>query len=345
MLTEPTLDRLRALRLGAMADAYRTQLQDPAIGALSFDERVGLLVEAEHLSRDNRKLARRLKEAKLRMPQACLEDLDYAPRRELDRALIRQLATGRWIAEHQQRPHHRRHRRREDVRRRARSANTRVGRATARSIGACRGFFQELALARADGSYTTLLARLARVDVLVLDDWGLAAVTDVQRQDLLEVMEDRDADPLDDHHQPAAARSVARRIWATRRSPTRSSIASSTEPTRFRSWGRHDGKIPRRRRNLRTTERSDGRLITTTAQEASGTTIGKPAGVQHPWIPGLARATDQDGCGNGVPMETQERFPQGLGNLAQTARFPHSHKPITLWSETRRQDRNTDVVV
>ena len=100
MLTEPTLDRLRALRLGAMADAYRTQLQDPAIGALSFDERVGLLVDAEHLSRDNRKLGRRLKEAKLRMAQACLEDLEYAPRRELDRALMRQLATGRWIAEH-----------------------------------------------------------------------------------------------------------------------------------------------------------------------------------------------------------------------------------------------------
>ena len=57
-----------------MADAYRTQLQDPAIGALSFDERVGLLVGAEHLSRDNRKLGRRLKEAKLRMAQACLED-------------------------------------------------------------------------------------------------------------------------------------------------------------------------------------------------------------------------------------------------------------------------------
>ena len=100
MLTEPTLDRLRALRLGAMADAYRTQLQDPAIGALSFDERVGLLVDAEHLSRDNRKLGRRLKEAKLRMAQACLEGLEYAPRRELDRALMRQLATGRWIAEH-----------------------------------------------------------------------------------------------------------------------------------------------------------------------------------------------------------------------------------------------------
>ena len=115
MLTEPTLDRLRALRLGAMADAYRTQLQDPAIGALSFDERVGLLVDAEHLSRDNRKLTRRLKEAKLRIPHACLEDLEYAPRRELDRALIRQLATGRWIAEHRNVLITGRDRRREDL--------------------------------------------------------------------------------------------------------------------------------------------------------------------------------------------------------------------------------------
>ena len=74
MLTEPTLDRLGALHLGAMADAYRAQLQDPAIGALGFDERVGMLVDAEHLARDNRKLARRLKEAKLRISNACLED-------------------------------------------------------------------------------------------------------------------------------------------------------------------------------------------------------------------------------------------------------------------------------
>jgi DNA replication protein DnaC len=192
MLTAPTLDRLRALRLGAMADAYRAQQQDSAIGSLSFDERIGLLVEAEHLSRDNRKLARRLKDAKLRIPQACLEDLDYAPRRELDRPLMRQLATGRWIAEHH------------NV---LITGATGVGKtyvACALGQHACRQgyrtlywrlprFFQALALARADGSYTTLLARWARVDVLVLDDWGLAALSDVQRQDLLEVMEDRDA--------------------------------------------------------------------------------------------------------------------------------------------------------
>ena len=186
------MERADARRRHAPQDAYLAQQQDPASGSLSFDERVGMLVDAEHLSRDNRKLTRRLKDAKLRIPQACLEDLDYAPRRELDRALIRQLAMGRWIAEHH------------NV---LITGATGVGKtyvACALGQHACRQgyrtiyrrlprFFQELALARADGSYTTLLARMARVDVLVLDDWGLAAVTDVQRQDLLEVMEDRDA--------------------------------------------------------------------------------------------------------------------------------------------------------
>lgn len=75
MITTPTVDRLLALRLRAMADAYRAQLQDPAMMALSFDERLALLVEAEHLARQHRLLDRRLKEANLRIPQACLEDV------------------------------------------------------------------------------------------------------------------------------------------------------------------------------------------------------------------------------------------------------------------------------
>jgi hypothetical protein len=90
VMTEPTLDRLRALHLGAMADAYRAQLHDPAIDALGFDERVGLLVEAEHLSRDNRKLAR----APERGQAAHSPGVSRGPRvraaRELDRPLIRQ---------------------------------------------------------------------------------------------------------------------------------------------------------------------------------------------------------------------------------------------------------------
>ena len=231
MLTEPTLDRLRALRLGAMADAYRTQLQDPAIGALSFDERVGLLVEAEHLSRDNRKLGRRLKEAKLRMAQACLEDLEYAPRRELDRALMRQLATGRWIAEH---------------RNVLITGATGVGKtylACALGQHACRQgyrtiyrrlprFFQELALARADGSYTHGLARLARVDVLILETGprrrdrhptpGSPRGHGGSRRHPLDIITSQL--PRDQWHA----------IWATRRSRMRSSIGSSTTRIRLR---------------------------------------------------------------------------------------------------------------
>lgn len=186
-----TLERLHTLRLGAMADAYRAQQQAAATAALGFDERFSMLVDAEHLFRGNRALARRLKEAKLRVPHACLEDLDPSPRRGLDRALVRQLATGRWIAEH----HHV-----------LITGPTGVGKtylACALGQQACRqGFralyrrvprlFDELALAHADGSYTTLLARLARIDVLVLDDWGLAPLKESQRQDLLEVLEDRD---------------------------------------------------------------------------------------------------------------------------------------------------------
>ena len=142
MLTEPTLDRLRALRLGAMADAYRTQLQDPAIGALSFDERVGLLVDAEHLSRDNRKLTRRLKEAKLRMS----ERVSRGPR---VRAAPRTRSGADPPARHRpvdrrtpQRPHHRARPASGRPTWRARWASTRVGRATGRSTGACRASFR-----------------------------------------------------------------------------------------------------------------------------------------------------------------------------------------------------------
>ena len=88
MLTEQTIERLRTLRLGAIADAYLAQQRDPSAASLSFDERLGMLVDAEQLARDNRALTRRLKEAKLRLSDACLEDLDYSGRK-LDRAVIR----------------------------------------------------------------------------------------------------------------------------------------------------------------------------------------------------------------------------------------------------------------
>src|SRR5205085_9033968 len=85
MLTHPTLEKLKALRLDAFATAWQAQQQDPALSAVTFDERLGLLVEAEWLARENKRLQTALREAKLRLGQACVEDVDYAPRRELDR--------------------------------------------------------------------------------------------------------------------------------------------------------------------------------------------------------------------------------------------------------------------
>lgn len=186
-----TLDRLRGLRLGAMAEAYLAHQQDAALTGLTFDERFSMLVDAEHLFRATRAQRRRLQEAKLRLPQACLEDVEASPKRGLDRAVLRHLATGRWITDHQHV---------------VITGATGVGKtflACALGQQACRHgarvlyrrvprLVEDLLLAHADGSYTTLLARLARTDVLILDDWGLAPLADRQRHDLLEVLDDRD---------------------------------------------------------------------------------------------------------------------------------------------------------
>ena len=100
MLNSPTLEKLSALRLHAMAQAWQDQQAHADHGALTFDERFGLLVDAQWLARENRRLQRSLREAKLRLAQAILEAIEHYPQRPLDKALLRQLATGRWIAEH-----------------------------------------------------------------------------------------------------------------------------------------------------------------------------------------------------------------------------------------------------
>jgi DNA replication protein DnaC len=190
MLNEPTMEKLKALRLESLADAWAEQQKSAEVAKLTFDERLGLLVDAEWLARENRRLGRLLKEAKLRLGEACIEDIDYPPRRDLDKSVIRQLATCRWVHEHQ------------NV---IVTGATGVGKtyvACAIAQQACRkGFsaiyrrssrlFDELALARADGSYVRLLVKLARVDVLVIDDWGLSPAREQERRDLLEILEDR----------------------------------------------------------------------------------------------------------------------------------------------------------
>lgn len=101
MLREPTVEKLQAMRLSAMASAWAEQQKKPDVVALSFDERFAMLVDAEWMARENKRLGRALKEAKLRISQACMEGIDYPPRRELDKAVIRQLMPCRWVSEHQ----------------------------------------------------------------------------------------------------------------------------------------------------------------------------------------------------------------------------------------------------
>jgi len=157
---------------------------------LAFDERFGLLVDAEWIDRQNKRLARNLREAKLRLSDACIEGIDYPARRKLDKAVIRGLASCTWIHEHH------------NV---VITGPTGVGKtyiACALAQQACRkGYrvlyrrvpriFDEILLARADGTYPRWLAKVARFDVVVLDDWGLVPLAESERRDLLEIMEDR----------------------------------------------------------------------------------------------------------------------------------------------------------
>jgi DNA replication protein DnaC len=191
MLTEPTLEKLQSLRFDGMAAAWSEQRHKHGdLASLSFEERFGLLVDAEWLHRQNKRLSRYLAEAKLRLSQACIEDIDYSARRQLDKAQIRSLATCRWIEEHH------------NV---IVTGATGVGKtfiACALAQQACRkGYralyrrasrlFDELALAQADDSYARLLSRIARTDVFVLDDLGLVPIREPERRHLLEIMDDR----------------------------------------------------------------------------------------------------------------------------------------------------------
>lgn len=189
MLTQPTLTRLRALKLFGLADAFAQQLEQPPTQALAFEERLALLVEREITYRENRRLQSLLRAAKLRQ-SACVEDIDYRHPRGLDRALVGTLSNGDWI-----RARHNLHI----------TGPTGTGKswlACAFGHQACRQglsvryertgrLLDQLRVARGDGSYPKLLRQLARVELLILDDFGLKPLTQSERHDLLEVIEDR----------------------------------------------------------------------------------------------------------------------------------------------------------
>ena len=189
MLTEQTLEKLYHMKLNGMADAFKEQLQQPDINELSFEERFALLVDRQWTWREDRRMKRLLSNAKLKI-NGCIEDIDYKTPRTLDKSLILRLANCDWIKNAQ------------NV---IITGSTGVGKtylACALANRACRmGYsafyiriprlFQDLAIARGDGSYPKIMRKLTKAKVLILDDLGLAPMSAPERRDLLEVIEDR----------------------------------------------------------------------------------------------------------------------------------------------------------
>lgn len=184
-----TIDRLHNLRLTGIVRALEDQMQRGGAAELSFEERLTLLVDREWELREQRRVERRIRSARLRQG-ACAEEIDYRYPRGLDRGVVEDLLACHWIRSH---------------RNLILTGATGLGKswlACALADRACREGFtafyarvprlvQELALARVDGTYLKTLERLAKVDLLLLDDWGLAPLEGMAQHDMLEVVDDR----------------------------------------------------------------------------------------------------------------------------------------------------------
>ena len=189
MLNEQTLEKLYAMKLNGMADAFKDQLQHPNINDLPFEDRFALLVDFQWTWKEDRRMKRLLSNAKLKI-NACIEDIDYKTPRGLDKSVILRLATCAWIRNAQ------------NIIITGPTGGGKTYLACALANRACQSgysafyiriprLFQELAIARADGTYANLINKLAKTKVLILDDLGLAPMTSPERRDLLEVVEDR----------------------------------------------------------------------------------------------------------------------------------------------------------
>jgi DNA replication protein DnaC len=189
MLIHPTMDKIEQLRLSGMAKAFAEQIQNNDIGSLSFEERLGLLIDRELTERENRKLSTRLRTARLRLT-ASVEDIDFRQNRGLDKSLVMSLATNHWVNDRQNL---------------LITGPTGVGKsylACALSHKACRDghtalyqrlprLLHDLTISRDDGRHRKLMAALLRTDILILDDFGLVPTTKEGLRDMLEILEDR----------------------------------------------------------------------------------------------------------------------------------------------------------
>ena len=190
MLTHPTIDQLRTLKLDGMADAFTELQSQDSAKDLDHAEWLALLLDREAAARNTKRFQSRLRSAKLRHGQASVEDVDYRTPRRLDKALFQQLAAGRWIAEH---------------RNLLVTGPCGVGKSwlsCALAQKACRDgytvyyarvprLFAELELAHGDGRFARLFRTLVKADLLILDDWGPDRLNPNQRRDLMEIVEDR----------------------------------------------------------------------------------------------------------------------------------------------------------
>lgn len=189
MLIQPTIDKLNAMGLAAMAQAFSDQLNCPDMAALSFEERFGLIIDFQMTANDNRRMRNRLKSARLRL-SAAIEDLDFRAERNLDRATIMSLAQNQWVKRHH------------NI---LITGPTGAGKsylACALAQKACRDghttlyhrvakLLQDIALARLDGRYPRLISALVKCEVLILDDLLITPLTRDDQKELLEIIEER----------------------------------------------------------------------------------------------------------------------------------------------------------
>jgi DNA replication protein DnaC len=190
MLTNPTIETLKTLKVYGMLEAFEEQQQTPAVQGLSFEERLALLIDREQLYRENQRRTRLLRGARLKVAQASIEDINYKAARGLDKRQIAQLATGEWI------------RRSQNLLITGATGSGKTWIACAFAQQTCRQghsvlywrvprLIEELRIAHGDGSYLKFLKTIAKAALIVLDDWGLTALGTQDRADLLEILDDR----------------------------------------------------------------------------------------------------------------------------------------------------------